>query len=161
MNLPDHDHSTVEIQQVIPDTEQHLAVFFTRLQSCSIEQYFHPHPLTSDEARKRARYSGPDFYCVLRMKGEIQGYGMLRGWEEGYEIPSLGIVIHPDKQGQGLGRMLIQYLHQEAQCRGAKKIRLRVAPENRKALSLYKSIGYKFSTVKEGPYQVGVFELVQ
>jgi ribosomal protein S18 acetylase RimI-like enzyme len=76
---------------------------------------------------------------------------MLRGWDEGYQIPSLGLAIHPSVRGQGLGKMLMGFLHLQAFRRGAEKVRLRVNSTNDKALKLYKGLGYVF---EEDPHQV-------
>ena len=74
----------------------------------------------------------------------VIGYGMLRGWDDGYETPSLGIAIAPGMQGRGLGRMLMEFLHAEARQRGADRIRLKVHAENVRAVALYQSLGYEF-----------------
>ena len=64
-----------------------------------MDKFFHPHPFTTEAARERAAYTGKDLYYVVIEGDEILGYGMLRGWDEGYEVPSLGIVIHPAHRG--------------------------------------------------------------
>src|SRR5712691_6841309 len=76
-----------------------------------------------------------DLYFLLLEEQRALGYGMLRGWDEGYAIPSLGVVIHPEAQGHGLGRLMMEFLRIAAIRRGAEKIRLRVALANKPALS--------------------------
>ena len=49
-------------------------------------------------AKKIATYEGDDLYFLQIKDNEIAGYAMLRGWDEGYTIPSLGIALHPDFQ---------------------------------------------------------------
>jgi len=44
---------------------------------------------------------------------------MLRGWDEGYETPSLGIAVHPDARGLGLARTFMGFLHAAASFQGA------------------------------------------
>ncbi len=61
-------------------------------------------------------------------EGSIVAYGMLRGWDEGYETPSLGIAVHSEWQARGVGRRMMEHLHQVARVRGAKRIRLKVYP---------------------------------
>jgi ribosomal protein S18 acetylase RimI-like enzyme len=41
----------------------------------------------------------------------IVGYGMLRGWDEGYSVPSLGILVRAEACGQGIGKLLMEHLH--------------------------------------------------
>jgi len=147
-------------QVVQPEHTQALAAFFERLRAHQIERTFHPHPLTVDEAARRAAYRGRDFYCVLVQATAVVGYGMLRGWDEGYQVPSLGIVVDPSVQGRGYGRLLMQFLHATARQRGAARIRLKVYPDNTKAIALYRSLGYVFQA-GEGGQSVGFLELTQ
>ena len=119
-----------------------LALFFGRLRQANIENFFHPHPLTSEEAVARANYSGQDFYCVMLQENEVIGYGMLRGWDEGYAVPSLGIALDPSIRGRGYGRLLMDYLRDAAKKRGVTRIRLKVDPRNSPAIELYRSLGY-------------------
>ena len=102
--------------------------------------------------------SAADLYYVLVEANAVIGYGMLRGWSEGYEIPSLGIAIAPSARGQGLGRAFMHFLHAAARRRGSTKVRLRVDANNAAALTMYKSLGYVFDA-NEGPYLVGFIPL--
>jgi ribosomal-protein-alanine N-acetyltransferase len=126
-----------------------MALFFDRLQKTGIEKFFHPHPLTAEEAVALANYSGRDFYCVMLQADAIIGYGMLRGWDEGYAIPSLGIAIDPLLQGRGYSHLLMDFLHTAARGRGATQVRLKVDPQNHRAIKLYRSLGYEFQKEKE------------
>jgi len=145
-------------QAVQPGHASALACFFERLRAHEIEKFFHPHPLTADEATKRAAFRGLDFYCVLVLDTEVVGYGMLRGWDEGYQVPSLGIVIDPSVQGRGYGRLLMEFLHATARQRGSIRIRLKVYPDNFRAVALYRSLGYEFQGPEDGQL-IGILNL--
>lgn len=118
-----------------------LARLFARIDPT----YFHPHPLTPEEAARIEAYDGPDVYLWTE-----HAYGFLRGWEEGYEVPSLGIAVATDAQGQGHGRAMMLRLHEAARARGAERIRLRVHPGNQRARRLYDSLGYVESGMDRG-----------
>ena len=151
--------TTIEVRRIGQEHEAALVEFFAVLRSRGVEKFFHPHPFTAEAARERAMYSGDDLYFGL-FEGEwLLGYGMLRGWDEGYEVPSLGVAIHPDVQGEGLGRLLMDFLKHAARRRGAKRLRLRVAPDNRTAVELYSSLGYALSAEPSSPYLVGLLDL--
>jgi [ribosomal protein S18]-alanine N-acetyltransferase len=135
-----------------------LGEFFEALDASGDGRWFHPHPLTSEEARRRACYSGRDLYYVLVDHRQILGYGMLRGWDEGYEIPSLGIALHPDVRGRGLGRVLMHFLHAVARHQGARKVRLKVCSDNQPAVALYRSLGYTFELQEAGQW-IGTVQL--
>ena len=150
--------SRLEFRIVDKTMEQSLAAFFQSLKTAGDEKYFHPHPLNDTEAKKRIHYTGRDLYYVLCGDDEILGYGMLRGWDEGYDIPSLGIVIHPSMRGSGLGKLFVYFLHIVACKRGASKVRLKVYPDNTNAISLYKKLGYIFQIEDDGRF-VGFIDL--
>jgi len=152
-------HEQLEFRRVGPGLEKPLADFFEHLRVTGEDGHFHPHPFTAGAAEERARYSGQDVYCVAVVGGRVLGYGMLRGWDEGYAVPSLGIAIHAEARGMGLGRALMLYLHAEARRRGAAKIRLKVYPENQAAVGLYRSLGYEYGSELEAGQLVGVKRL--
>jgi ribosomal protein S18 acetylase RimI-like enzyme len=127
-----------------PEHAPSLARLFARLQQTDTENFFHPHPLTAEEAFSSANYSGRDFYCVMLQGDEVVGYGMLRGWDEGYAIPSLGVALDPSVRGRGYSRPVMNFLHDTAKKRGAAKVRLKVDSQNRPAIELYRSLGYAF-----------------
>jgi len=138
--------------------ESALAEFFRVLVATGDNQHFHPHPLTEEEARRRARYTGLDLYYVLLERREVLGYGMLRGWDEGFEVPSLGIAIHPSARRTGLGELLMRFLHTAARRRGARRIRLKTYVDNKSALELYLKLGYAFQQEEAGQI-VGMLNL--
>jgi ribosomal-protein-alanine N-acetyltransferase len=135
-----------------------LGDFFEALRAAGDEALFSPHPLTREHAASLAAYAGRDLYYVAVAGGSILGYGMLRGWDEGFAVPSLGIAIHPDSRGSGLGRAMMAVLHLAARRRGAGRIRLKVHEQNEHAANLYRSLGYEFSEC-EGDQLVGYLEL--
>jgi len=144
--------ASLEIRIVDETLEKPLAEFFRDLRKAGDDKYFHPHPLTDDEAKRRAQYSGKDLYYVLMEGGKVIGYAMLRGWDEGYEVPSLGIAMHPSVRGMGLGKLFVRFLHVAARRRGCGKIRVKVYPENVTAVALYKKLGYSFQSEQAGQF---------
>ncbi len=145
----------LKVLRVGPGLESPLATFFDHLAATGEGERFHPHPFTRVEAEARCAHSGLDLYCVAVARGVVLGYGMLRGWDRGYEVPSLGIAVHADARGTGLGRTLMLHLHAEAQRRGAPRIRLKVYPDNTAAVNLYRSLGYEFEPSLEQGQLVG------
>lgn len=142
----------IEIRRLNPGWERNLYEFFEKIKE---DVNFHPHPFTAEYANFICNYSGRDVYVMAAEKESILCYGMLRGWDDGFEVPSLGIVVSPEYRGRGIGKMMMTHLHEEASMRGAKKIRLKVYPNNQRAISLYKSLGYVFEDVLEQDQYVG------
>ncbi len=126
------------------------------------DYYFSPHPFTEDVLRKLAHCPGKDLYYLMISNDCIMGYGFLRGWEEGYEIPSLGIAIQPKAQCAGLGKYFMSFLHDMASRMGAEKVRLRVRKDNEKAIILYKKLNYCLEEdIKNTEYLIGFRDLVR
>ena len=127
-----------------------LADLFAALAEAGDEGYFHTHPLTREAAAQIVGYQGKDVYVVAVAGDELAGYGMLRGWDEGYEVPSLGLAVAPEQRGIGVGAWLTGALHDIARTRGADRVRLTVSDDNEPARRLYERLGYEFSHLRDG-----------
>jgi ribosomal protein S18 acetylase RimI-like enzyme len=134
----------VDLRPLRPDDAAALGRFLEAM--TPDEQFFHPHPLTREAAGRLCAESEEtrDEYVVAERDGEIVAYGMLRGWDEGYEIPSLGIAVHPGARGIGVGKAMMLHLHGVAARRNAPSVRLKVSVDNTTAVDLYRSLGYVF-----------------
>lgn len=105
-------------------------------------EFFSPHEYSYEGLLKEITFKPKDYFVFLMDSDIIAGYGLLRGWSEGYDIPSLGIIIDINYRGKNLSSMIMEHLHQICIDKGAKKVRLRVYKQNFKAISLYNKIGY-------------------
>jgi ribosomal protein S18 acetylase RimI-like enzyme len=113
------------------------------------EIFFHPHRLSYDGILTELQNNPKNYYVFFINLNSILGYGLLRGWQEGYDIPSLGIIIDINERGKGLSMKVMHHLENIAKSKNAKKIRLSVFKENKKAVSLYNKLGYIFSDKNE------------
>jgi [ribosomal protein S18]-alanine N-acetyltransferase len=138
------------IVRLAPEWEAAFGEFLVSLRAHGDEAAFHPHPLTTDQAAKMAGYSGSDLYYLVVDGGRVLAYGMLRGWDEGYEVPSLGIAVEPGERSRGLALCLMHFLHFAARRRGARAVRLTVGTANRSAIRLYERLGYQLEPHGEG-----------
>jgi ribosomal-protein-alanine N-acetyltransferase len=152
------DLNSLEFRRLSPDLENSLAKFFDVLRTTGDTEHFHPHPFTAEEAKIRCSYQGDDLYYVAVAEGAVQAYGMLRGWDEGYEVPSLGIAVHPRARGMKIGSAMMHFLHNAARQRGAKRVRLKVYKENVVAYRMYEKLGYRFEE-QQGRQLVGFIEI--
>ena len=142
-----------------PEWEAPFRSFLRALEKAGDDARFKPHPFTDQGVKERVDYKGKDFYCLLVDGLEVVGYGLLRGWDEGYDVPSLGIAVRPGLQGTGRGRSIMQHLHEEARRLGAKQVRLRVRKENEPAIRLYEEFGYALKPDAEEGFLVGFASL--
>jgi len=148
----------LEIRRIDLSVQQLLRDFFRQIVQSGDNRYFHPHPFNDETAEYIAGYSGQDLYYAILDGERILGYGMLRGWDEGYSTPSIGIIIHRDVRGINLGKTFMLFMHSAAKLRGAENVRLKVYSNNKVALKLYRKLGYVFH--KGDTLQLeGVFKL--
>jgi ribosomal protein S18 acetylase RimI-like enzyme len=149
----------VKFVRLSPELEAPFAVFLKRLLENGDEAFFSPHPFTDKEAKRLAHYQGKDYYCVALEESRVAGYGILRGWDEGYARPSLGIAVHPDERRKGHAEKIMAHLHDEARKRQAREVRLRVKKDNARAVALYKKLGYRMAEDKDPQYYEGILAL--
>jgi len=125
-----------------PEHTHLLYSLFDEIIDTGAFDFFHPHPFTLEQAKQICNHTGKDLYLASIDNGQISSYGLLRGWDEGYDIPSLGIYVAEKYRGTGLSKKTMEELHGFAWKNGVKKIRLTVLHRNKKALALYQNLGY-------------------
>jgi lipopolysaccharide/colanic/teichoic acid biosynthesis glycosyltransferase/ribosomal protein S18 acetylase RimI-like enzyme len=112
--------------------------------------FFRPHPFTLAEAERIAAHAGRDVYGMLMDGDRAVAYGLLRGLDEGYTTPAVGVAVRSELQGRGFARATMVALLAEARARGAEGIRLRVHADNTRARRLYESLGYTYRGEERG-----------
>lgn len=148
----------IDIRRLAPADAPALAAFFAEIAADPASARFHPHPFDAAQAERVAGWSGRDVYLGAFEGARVLGYGMLRGWDDGWQVPSLGICLAPAARGRGLSRPLMLALHDHARAAGAPRIRLKVYPDNTAAVRLYEGLGYVFASEEAGQ-RVGLLEL--
>jgi ribosomal-protein-alanine N-acetyltransferase len=105
---------------------------------------FRPHPFEVEDADRIVALTGRDLHVGGFLGPLMVTYGMLRGWDEGFKIPSLGLYVRTGYRGTGAGRRTLDHLHRLAREHGADRVRLTVDHENSVARGLYERSGYVF-----------------
>src|SRR5262249_4273077 len=111
-----------EIRSLTAADADALAEFFAAAASDpETARFFHPQPLTKAFAESlcAAIPTRRDKYFALWYGGRIAGYGMLRGWDEGFAVPSFGACVHPALRDAGIGQALLMHALAEARAAGA------------------------------------------
>lgn len=127
----------------ILDFKELISYFFEHNKESWI--FFNPHNPSWSTLNNIIKGTEKDFYGIFLYKNNLIGYGILRGWDEGFEIPSLGIIVDKDFRGKGFGNIIMNKLHQKAKEFGANRVRLTILKENYNAINLYNKLGYKLS----------------
>jgi ribosomal protein S18 acetylase RimI-like enzyme len=155
----------IAIHDAGPSDCEALGAFFEAIGSDpALVVFFHPHPFTREQAEWVCG-RGPELRdrYLLATEGDspsIVGYAMLRGWDEGYEVPAFGVCVRPGQQGLGIGRLLLENAIGAAKDAGAKRVMLKVHRDNAGARRLYESAGFAFAPDQETDQVAGYKELV-
>lgn len=78
-----------------------------------------------------------DIFMGIYWQDDLAGFFMLRGWDEGYEAPSYGVLIDERYSGYGLTRLSLKMVKSICKLRHSPRIMLKVHPENTIARSLF------------------------
>ena len=104
----------------------------------AVEEAAYSHPWTDVIFRDCLRVG----YCcwVALSGGQIIGYGVMSVGAG--ECHILNLCVHPERQGQGLGRRILRRLLAIARAHGADTALLEVRVSNGRAIALYESEGF-------------------
>ena len=91
-----------------------------------------------------------DNECWLLAVGKPVGHGILS--VAAGESHILNVCVHPECQGNGFGRQLVEHLIGRAREREAATIFLEVRPSNEAACELYATLGFNEVGVRENYY---------
>lgn len=148
----------LSIQPLKPaDRADLIALFAAFTSDPGTVAFFHPHPFTAEYAIGLCDYPRRDRYYLARVDGLPVGYSMLRGWDEGYKVPSFGVGVHPGARGWGVGRALTTHAIAESRATGAPSLRLTVFKTNTTARRIYEKHGFRFSD-KDADSLLGVLD---
>jgi ribosomal protein S18 acetylase RimI-like enzyme len=159
--MEERDMNGVDVQRITRADAAALGEFYeTVARDEETVRFFHPHPFTRAFAAELcARIeTSRDRYYVARYRGRIVGYLILRGWDEGYAIPSMGVCSHPGLRDAGLGHLLYAHGVQESRAAGAPKLRLTVLRSNERAIHIDRNFGFVFQD-KNDQEVVGLLDL--
>jgi ribosomal-protein-alanine N-acetyltransferase len=149
------------IARLGPADAAQLGEFFVELaEDAETQRFFRPHPLTAAYAAALCTRLGyvRDQYHALWDDGRIVGYAMVRGWDEGFEVPSFGVAVAASHRGMGLGQRFLEHAIKECRRLGAPKLRLTVFKRNENAVHIYRKFGFDFKD-KNADELVGLLDL--
>lgn len=71
-----------------------------------------------------------DIFSGVFWDGQIAGIFMLRGWDEGYEIPSFGVLIDEKYRGGSFMRLTLDTAKLICKLSGLRKLMAKIHPDN-------------------------------
>ena len=125
-----------------PTDARLLGIFFEVNNTEATKKTFNPFPLTKEVAAHLLNTENKDLFFGAFIGGEIVAFSMLRGWNEGYNVPSFGIITADRVRGKGIGSRFTAWTVRWSDFIGCPSVRLMVYAENAHALSIYKKNGF-------------------
>jgi ribosomal-protein-alanine N-acetyltransferase len=125
-----------------PECVDALTALFEQNADPAVTKRFDPFSLTAAQALRIATEPRRDLYYSATQDGQLLALSMLRGFDEGYAIPSFGIFVDRECNGQGIGRRLSEWTIERARLRGCRAVRLTVYADNHAARGLFASLGF-------------------
>ncbi|MEI7770626.1 MAG: GNAT family N-acetyltransferase [Chloroflexales bacterium] len=104
--------------------------------------YFQPFPFDEATLRRILERRREDLYYGVIWAGQPAGLSMLRGFDQGYRVPSYGVWIAPAFSRRGLGRATLQHAVETCRARGCAQLMLKVHPLNTRARQMYERFGF-------------------
>jgi RimJ/RimL family protein N-acetyltransferase len=116
--------------------------------------YERPVPTVEDEVQFLESYCGPanSVLLVADDAGRLVGLlGLLgRSLPQDAHVGSVGISVHRDYRGRGLGTRLMRTLFEWASSNGIRRIEIEAFANNPEAIRLYESLGFVREGVRRG-----------
>ena len=135
-------HKNVEIKELLSDQASTLSELILNTPK-DHTKYFAPFSFEEDSIKKIINNAVNDKYFGIFINDDIVGFYMLRGFDEGFEVPSYGVWISDRFSGLGLSMLTLQHAITFCKINNIKKIMLKVHPENIIAKSIYETFGFK------------------
>lgn len=125
-----------------------IIVEFMRKQSPEYLRFFYAFNSDETAISEMLAKDKSDIYSGIFWQANLIGIFMLRGWDEGYEIPSFGIVIDEQYRGYALLTLTLETAKLTCRFLGVKGFMLKHHPENKPFQKLQRM----------GFYQTGIEE---
>lgn len=106
-------------------------------------QYFIPFPFDLEAISGILSKAIKDQIYGIYVEDNLAGFYMLRGFDEGYSVPSYGVWISEKYSNKGLSTFTLQHAISFCKLNSIKKIMLKVHPDNIAAKHIYEKYGFK------------------
>jgi GNAT superfamily N-acetyltransferase len=123
-----------------PDSK--LVADFLQRQPAEYLEHFHPFAFDQVSVAAHIGTARQDTYFGVWIADELAAIFMLRGLDEGYTVPSYGVVVAEQFRNFGLGRLTLQLCKCVCRLGGIQRLMLKVHPDNAPARAVYESEGF-------------------
>jgi glycosyltransferase involved in cell wall biosynthesis/ribosomal protein S18 acetylase RimI-like enzyme len=140
--MPSAASAGIRFRRLIASDFAAVAGLFETNDVPDVTSTFDPFPMTRASAEQLMLQPRRDRFFGAFCDGTLVAFSMLRGWDDGFEIPSFGIFVDASSQGRGVGAQLTDWTIEQARLAGARKIRLSVYGSNDRAIRIYDRLGF-------------------
>ncbi len=105
-------------------------------------RFFSPFEFSLDTVANVLSNQGDDVFIGLYWEDRIIGFFLLRGWNDGYEVPTFGIIIDKKYRGYELEMLSLDTAKIICRLRGAERLMLKMHPDNISAKGVMRKIGF-------------------
>lgn len=85
---------------------------------------------------------GQDVFMGLFWREQVVGFFMLRGWNEGYDVPAFGILIDEQYRGYGLEMAALDTAKVICRLRNVSRLMIKMHPDNISAKGVARKTGF-------------------
>ncbi len=93
-------------------------------------RFFYAFSFAADQIAKMLAERRKDVYMGLLCQDELAGFFMLRGWDEGYEVPTLGTFVAEKYRGYGFMQLTVELTKVICKLRGTSRVMYKSHPDN-------------------------------
>jgi len=113
-----------------------------RAQPPTYARFFRPFGYDEPAIADALARQGQDVFMGLFWQEQIVGFFMLRGWDEGYEVPSFGILIDEQYRGYGLEMAALDTAKVICRLRNVSRLMIKMHPDNISAKGVARKTGF-------------------
>lgn len=135
-----------------PDADALSAMLLSA--SPEYQRYFAPFPFDEASIRKMLESACDDRYWAICFGRDLAGFVMLRGFDNGYEVPSYGVSICERFARRGLLKLSLSFVIAWCRLNDIPRMMLKVHPDNFVAKGAYERIGFSFDRAEPSSGQL-------
>ncbi len=135
-------HKNVEIKELQPEQASILSALILNAPK-DHTKYFTPFSFEENSLKIIINDAVNDKFFGIFINDELVGFYMLRGFDDGYKVPSYGVWISDKFSRLGLSTLTLHHAIAFCKINGLKKIMLKVHPENIFAKNIYETFSFK------------------
>jgi len=121
-----------------------------RSQNSAYASFFSPFDFNPATISKMLLNREQDVFMGIFWQSRLVGFFMMRGWDEGYEVPAYGALIDEGHSGRGLATLSLRIAKAICKLSRSPRIMLKVHPANTRAKSLFQRAGFVETGVDPG-----------